>query len=84
MRIGRALPAVALLLMALWSVGFTAAVLGEKQIPLDMAAGAVIAAVLLPAFSAACVLGLLVWPLVRAMEDDSSEAAGEGPLPSEP
>jgi hypothetical protein len=79
MRFERLLPAAALTLMALWAIGFIAAVLRDDQFPAAIALGAVVA-VLLPVFLAACVLALVVWPLVRAMEDDGDQ---DGPLPSE-
>jgi hypothetical protein len=80
MRLERFLPAVGLGLMALWAVGFTTAVLRDNQLPSDMAAGAIVGAVLLPVFFAACVLGLVVWPLARAMKDDGDQ---HGPLINE-
>ena len=80
MRLERWLPALVLSLMAVWAVGFTVAALRDTQVPSDMALGAVVGAVLLPVFCAACVLGLLVWPVVRTIEDDGDE---DGPLPSE-
>ncbi len=80
MRVERFLPVVALFLTALWAIGFTVAVLRDNQLPGDMAVGVIVAAVLLPVLFAGCVLGLLVWPLVRAMEDDGDQ---DGPLPSE-
>jgi hypothetical protein len=79
MRLERFLPAAVFALMALWAVGFTVAVLRDSQMSCDMAVGAVIAAVLLPVFFAACVLGLLFWPLVRSDHGRDPEA----PLPSE-
>jgi hypothetical protein len=79
MRLERLLPAAAFTLMALWAISFGAAVLRDNQLPADMALG-VMVAVLLPVFLAACVLALVVWPLVRAMEDDGDQ---DGPLPSE-
>ena len=79
MRLDRFLPAAALTLMALWAIGFIAAAFRDNQLSADMALGVVVA-VLLPVFIAACVLALVVWPLVRAMEDDSDQ---DGPLPSE-
>ena len=80
MRLERFLPAAVLSLMALWAVGFTVAVLRDGQASGDMAMGAVIGAVLLPVFLAACVLGLLFWPVVRAMEgggDQDGSATSE-------
>lgn len=79
MRLDRVLPVSALTLMALWAIGFVAAVLRDNQLSADMALGVVLA-VLLPVFLAACVLALAVWPLVCAMEDDSDQ---DGPLPNE-
>lgn len=79
MGLERLLPATALTLMAVWAIGFTAAALRDNQVSADMALGAVVA-VLLPVFLAACVLALMVWPLVRAMEDDSDR---DGALPNE-
>jgi|GEM_PF-2767170 hypothetical protein len=73
MRHGRLLPAAALLVMALWAIGFIAAVLRDNQLPGDMALGAVVGAVLLPVFFAACVLVLVVWPLVRAWDEDPAD-----------
>jgi hypothetical protein len=76
MRLERSLPIAALSLMAVWSIAVTVAVLRSPQISGDMAVGVVLGAVLLPVFLAACVLGLLVWPLIRLMEEES-------PTPSE-
>ncbi len=79
MRLERVLPALVLSLIAVWAIGFTVAALLDNQLPSDMTLGAVVGAVLLPGFFAACVLGLLVSPLIRAMEDDGDQ---DGPLPS--
>jgi hypothetical protein len=76
MRFERWLPAAALSLMAVWAVTFTAAVLGDNRLPGDTAAGAVVAAVLLPVFLAACVLGLLVSPLIAADHNNQSDTSG--------
>jgi hypothetical protein len=80
MRLERILTVVALTLLAFWAAGFTLAVLRDNQLPGDMAVGAVIAAVLLPAFFAACMLGLLVWPIVRAIQNDDDQ---DGPFANE-
>jgi hypothetical protein len=79
MRLERFLPVAVLALMGLWSIGFMVAILRDSQLPGDMAVGAVIAAVLLPVF-AACVLGLLFWPLVRAIDEGDDQ---QGRLPNE-
>lgn len=79
MRLERLLPALVLSLVTVWAIGFTVAALRDNQLPSDMALGAVVGAVLLPVFFAACVLGLLVCPLVHTMGDDGEQ---DGPLPS--
>ena len=74
------LPALSLSLPALWALGFTAEVLGDNQIPGDMAMGAIVAVLLLMVVTAS-LLVLLVWPLFRAMSDESR--GGGEPLTNE-
>ena len=82
MRLERLLPVGALVLMAVWSAAVTVAVLTDGQLTADIAAGVVVATVLLPVFLAACLLGLLVWPMIRLM-DDVDPAGGDGAILSE-
>jgi hypothetical protein len=83
MRLDRLFPVIALAAMAVWSVAVTVAVATDRQLTVDMAAGIVLAAVLLPVVLAACVLGLLVYPLIQLMDDDSDQAGRDRALPSE-
>ena len=76
-------PIVAAALMAAWSGAVSVAVLTDNQLTDDIAAGVVLAIVLLPVFLSVCLLGLLVWPLIRLMNDDPDRASEDGPLSSE-
>jgi len=82
-RFDRLFAVIALLLMAGWSAMVTVAVVTDRQLTVDMAAGVVLAAVLLPVVLAACVLGLLVCPLIRLMDDDADKPDRDSALPSE-
>ena len=74
------LPALCFSLPALWALGFIAEVLRDNQVSADLAMGAIVA-VLLLMVTTASLLALLIWPLYRAMSDDSRK--GGEPLTNE-
>lgn len=73
----RVFASVCTLLIVGWCLAVTVQVLGDEQVPADMALSIILAAAIIPSLIGVCILGLL-WPVVaQDMTDDRPGYAGE-------